>query len=138
MKMKLNFKITKETNIEFGEVINKIDSYLKQNDYKIIIENSNMISFTGDERTTYATRSDYYKRIDEGEFKIAEKSLNITTLTLNYKVSITFEFILLTALFFAGIFINHGAFILYGAFLLNLTASLYYIYANTLENILES
>ncbi len=134
--MKLNFKSTREINVGIDEMIDKIDNYLKDNNYKIVVRNSDMIAFTGYDHTNY-TRSDYYKRVDEGKFEINKKSLDVTVLTFNYKVSIMYDFIFLTILFLAGLFANYGFFILYGAFLLNSLAKLYYLRTSFITNILN-
>jgi hypothetical protein len=142
--MKLNrehyevkFKIRREVELSPELVLEKIESYLKSNYYKVIGMSSTEILFTTIEDNRIVNKSDYYKRVDKGKFEIQQLD-GRTIVSFSYLVPIGFEAIVGTAFLFTGIMTSSvPVLVIPTVFGLQIVFKVYYLKAYVVKSLLE-
>lgn len=66
----VKLKTRRQVKLSPDLVLEKIERYLKSNDYKVVGRSQNEILFTNTENNRIVNKSDYYKRVDSGKFEI--------------------------------------------------------------------
>lgn len=142
--MKLNrehyevkFKIRRQVELSPELVLEKIESYLKSNYYKVIGISSTEILFTTIEDNRIVNKSDYYKRVDKGKFEIQQLD-GRTIVSFSYLVPIGFETIVGTGLIFTAVATSSiGPLFIPIVFGLHFAFTVYYLNAHIMDSLLN-
>ncbi|TKC60138.1 hypothetical protein FBD94_14575 [Pedobacter hiemivivus] len=117
--MKLSFKVKRVVQDEPQIIIEKITSYLKKFDYKVVERDEASLVFDENvysDRTS--SRSDYYTRVADGKFEIIVLDQE-TIVSLVYRVSILREFVFLLIIFIVAVTVDYKALMLSIVFVAN-------------------
>ncbi len=126
--MKLSFRINKQVSSDPDAIFSSATHFLENNNYKIKIRSKSIIEFNDDfENLSIRSNLSYYKIIDEGILTFYYDEYNVATISLTYKLSVTFEIIEVIAISLFSIYIDKLAMLLLIPAILNFIIKLQYI-----------
>jgi len=105
--MNFKYKIKETLQVRFEALEEKIETYLKNNSYRITARGNGYIIFVEDEFSDRRrARSDFHKRIGEGKFVFKYLTDDETSLELIYLTSFSYYMFLVMCVSAFGIYLN--------------------------------